>query len=62
MSGQVDLHPVAVIVSLLVGGTLLGFTGLLVAIPLAAAGKGVLVYYMEEARSAEMLEPEEAAE
>ena len=48
MSDQVDLHPVAVIISLLVGGTLLGFTGLLVAIPLAAAGKGVAVYYMEE--------------
>lgn len=48
MSEQVDLHPVLVIVSLLVGGTLLGFVGLLVAIPLAAATKGVLLYYLEE--------------
>jgi predicted PurR-regulated permease PerM len=48
MSEQVDLHPVAVILALLAGGTLLGFVGLLIAIPLAAAGKGVLVYYMQK--------------
>jgi predicted PurR-regulated permease PerM len=48
MSEQVDLHPVAVILALLAGGTLLGFVGLLIAIPLAAAGKGVLVYYLQK--------------
>lgn len=48
MSQAVDLHPVAVILSLLAGGTLLGFTGLLIAIPIAAAAKGVSVYYLEK--------------
>jgi predicted PurR-regulated permease PerM len=48
MSDQVDLHPVAVILSLLAGGTLLGFVGLLIAIPVASAVKGVAVYYLEK--------------
>lgn len=48
MSEQVDLHPLLVILSLLVGGTLFGFAGLLFAIPLAAIGKGLFVYYYEK--------------
>jgi len=48
MSQQVDLHPLLVIFSLLVGGTLFGFAGLLFAIPLAAIGKGLFVYYWEK--------------
>jgi len=48
MSEQVDLHPVLVILSMLVGGTLLGFVGLLIAIPIAAAGKGVLSFFFEK--------------
>lgn len=51
MSEQVDLHPVLVIFSLLVGGTLFGFVGLLMAIPLAAVAKGLFVYYYEKATS-----------
>ena len=48
MSEQVDLHPVLVIFSLLVGGTLFGFTGLLLAIPVVAIGKGLFVHYFEK--------------
>lgn len=48
MSEQVDLHPVLVIFSLLAGGTLFGFVGLLLAIPVAAIGKGLFVYYFEK--------------
>lgn len=48
MSEQVDLHPVLVIFSLLAGGTLFGFTGLLLAIPVAAIAKGLFVYYFEK--------------
>lgn len=48
MSEQVDLHPLLVIFSLLVGGTLFGFVGLLVAIPVAAIIKGLFVYYYEK--------------
>lgn len=47
MSSQVDLHPTLVIFSLLVGGTLMGVWGMLVAIPLAATAKGLFVYYYE---------------
>ena len=47
MSSQVDLHPTLVIFSLLVGGTLFGVPGLLFAIPVAATGKGLFVYYYE---------------
>jgi predicted PurR-regulated permease PerM len=48
MSDQVDLHPVVVIFSLLVGGTLLGFFGLLFAIPIAATVKAVAGFYLEK--------------
>lgn len=47
MSDQVDLHPTLVIFSLLVGGTLFGLAGMLFAIPVAATGKGLFVYYFE---------------
>jgi predicted PurR-regulated permease PerM len=47
MSEQVDLHPIIVILSLLVGGTLFGIPGMLFAIPVAATGKGLFVYYYE---------------
>ena len=48
MSEQVDLHPLLVIFSLLVGSTLAGFMGLLLAIPVAAIGKGIFVHYFEK--------------
>jgi predicted PurR-regulated permease PerM len=48
MSNQVDLHPILVIFSLLVGGSLFGIPGLLFAIPVAATGKGLFVYYYEQ--------------
>lgn len=47
MSEQVDLHPTLVIFSLLVGGTLFGFWGMIFAIPVAATAKGLFVYYWE---------------
>jgi predicted PurR-regulated permease PerM len=47
MSSQVDLHPTLVIFSLLVGGTLFGIAGVIFAIPVAAVGKGLFVYYYE---------------
>lgn len=47
MSEQVDLHPVLVIFSLLVGGSLFGFWGMIFAIPFAATAKGLFVYYWE---------------
>ncbi|MDY0340716.1 MAG: AI-2E family transporter [Coriobacteriia bacterium] len=48
MSENVDLHPLLVIFSLLIGGALFGFGGLLLGIPVAAIGKGLFVYYFEK--------------
>lgn len=48
MAEQVDLHPLLVIFSLLAGGTLFGFTGIILAIPVAAVAKGLFVYYFEK--------------
>jgi predicted PurR-regulated permease PerM len=39
VGGSVGMHPVTVIVALLIGGDLLGFLGLLVAVPLAAVAQ-----------------------
>lgn len=39
IGGKVGLHPVVVIASVLIGGELLGFVGILLAVPLAAAIK-----------------------
>ncbi len=45
MGKQVDLHPLAVIVALLIGGSLMGPLGFLLAIPVAASIKGLYLYY-----------------
>jgi predicted PurR-regulated permease PerM len=47
ISQQVNLHPVLVIFALLAGGTLFGLPGLLIAIPIAAAGKAVFLHFKE---------------
>jgi predicted PurR-regulated permease PerM len=44
MSRAVRLHPVTVLLSLLVGGTLQGLWGMLLAVPVAAALKVVLLH------------------
>lgn len=60
MSDQVDLHPILVILSLLVGATLFGIPGMLFAIPVAATGKGLFVYYYER-RTQRQLASEDGA-
>ncbi len=60
MSEQVDLHPTLVIFSLLVGGTLFGLPGMIFAIPVAATGKGLFVYYFER-RTSRSLASEDGA-
>lgn len=45
MHHAVDLHPALIIFSLLTGGVLLGFMGLLLAIPFAAVAKALVMYY-----------------
>lgn len=54
MSEQVDLHPTLVIFSLLVGGTLIGFWGMILAIPIAATAKALFVYYWERKTSRQL--------
>jgi predicted PurR-regulated permease PerM len=60
MSEQVDLHPVLVIFSLLMGAALAGLPGMLLAIPVAATAKGLFVYYFEK-HTREELASEEGA-
>jgi len=48
MSEQVDLHPLLVILSLLVGGTLFGVPGMVLSIPAAAVFKGMFVFWFEK--------------
>jgi predicted PurR-regulated permease PerM len=45
MQRAVGLHPFVVLVSLLVGGTLLGIAGLIISVPLAAVGQVTLVRF-----------------
>ena len=60
MSEQVDLHPILVILSLLIGASLFGIAGMLFAIPVAATGKGLFVYYYER-RTKRQLATEDGA-
>jgi predicted PurR-regulated permease PerM len=48
MSEQVDLHPLLVILSLLVGATLFGVPGMVLSVPVAAVIKGLFVYWFEK--------------
>ncbi|HET6498347.1 MAG TPA: AI-2E family transporter, partial [Coriobacteriia bacterium] len=48
MSGQVHLHPVLVILSLLIGATIGGLVGMLFAVPVAAVAKVIFVHYYEK--------------
>jgi len=47
MSRAVRLHPVTVLLSLLVGGTLQGLWGMLLAVPVAAALKVILLHFWD---------------
>lgn len=48
MRQTVDLHPVIIILALLIGGSFFGFLGLILAIPVAAVGKALLLHYYFE--------------
>jgi predicted PurR-regulated permease PerM len=61
MKRAVDLSPALVIVTVLIGGSLAGFAGALLALPLAAAGK-VLVKEVWFSDHPEMAETDSAAE
>jgi predicted PurR-regulated permease PerM len=48
MSDQVQLHPVVVVFSLLVGASIAGVMGMLLAVPIAGAVSAVFVFYFEK--------------
>jgi len=48
MAKQVNLHPLVIIFAMLIGGTLFGIFGIILAIPVAAVGKGIFYYYLEK--------------
>lgn len=51
LSYQVRIHPTLVLFALIVGGLWWGILGMIVAIPLVAAGKAILYYFLEERQS-----------
>jgi len=59
MSQQVNLHPVLIAFSLLIGGTLMGLMGVLIAIPVAAVGKAIVYHMLERSEKVNStIEPE----
>lgn len=48
MQSAVSLHPALVIIALVAGGSIGGIVGMILAVPLTAAIKGVFVYYFEK--------------
>jgi predicted PurR-regulated permease PerM len=50
---KVGLSPLTLILALLVGGELLGLTGMLIAVPFAAIGKVFIDYFLEHYRESE---------
>lgn len=54
MSDQVNLHPVLVVFSLLVGASVGGLFGMLLAVPVAGALNAVFVYYFEKHTESEL--------
>ena len=48
MADQVHLHPVLVILSLLIGATLFGLVGMILAVPIAGVVKVMFVHYYEK--------------
>ncbi len=54
MSDQVNMHPVLVVLSLLVGASVGGLFGMLLAVPVAGALNAVFVYYFEKHTASEL--------
>lgn len=48
MSQQVNVHPVIVVFALLIGGSLFGIIGMLLAIPVVASIKALFIYFIEQ--------------
>lgn len=47
LSQQVNLHPVLIAFSLMIGGALMGLLGVIIAIPVAAVGKAIVYHILE---------------
>lgn len=63
IGSEIGLHPVWVIFALLAFGALFGFTGLIMAVPVAAAAGVILRYLVRRYRASELyLAPAEAAD
>jgi predicted PurR-regulated permease PerM len=58
MSEQVDLHPLVIIFSLLVGAALFGTVGMVLSVPFAAVVKGLVVYWAEKRGQGDMFSTE----
>jgi predicted PurR-regulated permease PerM len=62
MGNALRLHPLLVIFGLLAGGEIYGFPGILVALPLLAAGRAAWEFFSERIELARWDEADETAE
>ena len=60
MQSSVQIHPAMSLTALVIGSALLGPIGMVVAIPLCAAAKGLFVYYFESATKRQLVSYEGA--
>ena len=60
MQEAVSVHPALVIIALLAGGSVGGVVGMILAVPLTAAVKGVFVYYFEKKTGRQLVGPDGA--
>ena len=58
MGHTLRLHPLLVIFGLLAGGEIYGFPGIIVALPILAAGRAAWEFFAERIELAEWTEPE----
>ena len=56
MGGKIGLHPVWIIFGLLAGGSLLGFIGLLLAIPITTIASVLIKHYIKKYKTSEYYE------
>lgn len=60
MQSSVQVHPAMSLTALVIGSALLGPIGMVVAIPLCAAAKGLFIYYFESATKRQLVDYEGA--
>ena len=62
MGSRLEIRPLTIIIAVSVGGTLFGFVGMIISVPLVAVLKLILADYLQMREKNTQAETEEAAE